>query len=181
VTDVSQVTNAPDVVAPGAIAVREATPDDAQAIRAVAEAAWRATYVGLVTDDAIERFLAQAYAPERVAVRVERHDILVAGRATDPGLCDVEAFAECLVRDGHVQLVAMYAHPEARGQGLGTALLGRVQQRNPGLDIAADVLVGNERGEPFYAARGFEPGQLLVEELAGEPIRERRWWLRAGR
>ena len=52
---------------------------------------------------------------------------------------------------------------------------------NPGLDISADVLIGNELGEPFYVARGFEPGELLDEEIGGETIRERRWWLRAGR
>ena len=28
-------------------------------------------------------------------------------------------------------------------------------------------------------ARGFEPGDLLEEEIGGETIRERRWWLRA--
>jgi GNAT superfamily N-acetyltransferase len=173
VTDVASV---PGTTLAGGIAVREATPADAEAIRLVAEAAWRATYAGLVTGEAIERFLAQAYAPERVAVRVERHDVLVASRAASGA---VDAFAESVIRDGHVQLVAMYARPDARGRGLGSALLAAVRERNPGLDIAADVLLGNERGEPFYAARGFEPGELLVEELAGEPIRERRWWLRA--
>ena len=41
--------------------------------------------------------------------------------------------------------------------------------------------MGNELGEPFYVARGFEPGDLLDEEIGGETIRERRWWLRATR
>ena len=70
--------------------------------------------------------------------------------------------------------------PDARGRGLGSALLGRVRELHPVADLAADVLVGNELGEPFYAARGFEPGDLLLDEVAGQPIRERRWWLRAG-
>jgi hypothetical protein len=51
----------------------------------------------------------------------------------------------------------------------------------PGVDISADVLIGNDLGEPFYAARGFEPGDVLEEELGGETIRERRWWLRPAR
>ena len=71
--------------------------------------------------------------------------------------------------------------PDARGAGLGTALLERVVAANPGLDISADVLIGNELGEPFYVARGFEPGELLDEEIGGETIRERRWWLRPAR
>jgi GNAT superfamily N-acetyltransferase len=172
--------------------VREATPADAPAIRAVAIAAWRATYRGLVPKRAIERFVARAYSPERVALRIERHDVLVAGRepAARRGRAEgepaapapaVEAFAECAPHDDHLQLVAIYALPRARGRGLGSALLAVVIERHPGLDVAADVLVGNGRGEPFYAARGFEPGETLEEELGGVLVAERRWWLRARR
>jgi GNAT superfamily N-acetyltransferase len=75
-------------------------------------------------------------------------------------------------------LTAIYTLPAARGRGLGTALLAAILDRHPGQAVAADVLVGNDLGEPFYQARGFEPVELLVEEIAGEPIRERRWWLR---
>ena len=156
------------------ILVREAVPDDAAAIREVALAAWRATYAGRIDDDAIERFLARAYAEERIALRIERHAVFVAG-AGDV----VEAYAECADRDDHVQLVAIYALPEARGRGLGSALLAAVLAEHPGRDVSADVLVGNDLAEPFYAARGFEPGESLTEELGGVPIRERRWWLRA--
>lgn len=159
---------------PVSIAVRDAIPDDAASIHEIAVAAWRATYAGLIDPGAIERFLAQAYTRERIGLRMERHDLLVAG--TDA----IESFAESVIEDGHVQLVAIYTHPESRGHGLGSALLAVVRERNPGLDIAADVLVGNALGEPFYVARGFEPGELLTEELGGEPIRERRWWLRTG-
>ena len=51
----------------------------------------------------------------------------------------------------------------------------------PGMDISADVLIGNTLGEPFYVARGFEPGDLLDEDFGGDIMRERRWWLRAAR
>ena len=79
----------------------------------------------------------------------------------------------------HAHIVAFYTRPGARGQGIGSALLARVVTAFPGLDLSADVLVGNDLGEPFYVARGFEPGDLLEEEIGGETIRERRWWLRA--
>jgi GNAT superfamily N-acetyltransferase len=161
----------PDVV------VRDARPDDVDAIREIAVSAWRATYAGLISDEAIERFTATAYSAERIALRIERHVVFVAGEGVSP----VQAFAENVERDDHVQIVAIYALPAARGRGLGTALLARVRERHPHDDIAADVLVGNAMGEPFYAARGFEPGELLVDEIAGEEIRERRWWLRATR
>ena len=172
--------------------MREASAADADAVRAVALASWRATYRGLIPRRAIERFLERAYTAERVALRIERHDVLVAGREpvrvrelgdrgrSAPARADVavEAFAECAPEDGHLQLIAIYALPRARGRGLGGALLDALLERHPGLDVSADVLIGNARGEPFYVARGFEPGEQIEEELAGVPVAERRWWLR---
>ena len=161
------------------VVVRPAVPGDLEVIRSIAAAAWRTTYVGLIDPHAIERFLARAYAPERLEVRLGRNDVLVAllpGRDPDG---PPDAFAETVDHGDHVQIVAIYAWPTARNQGLGTALLEAIVARHPGRDLAADVLVGNSMGEPFYVARGFEPGDELADEIAGDPIRERRWWLRA--
>ena len=163
-----------------AVTVRRASPDDADAIREVAQAAWRVTYRELVGEEPIERFLAQAYTPERVAIRIERHETFVAAvEGGDPS--GVDAFVEALADGDHGHIVAFYTRPGIRGQGIGTALLDRVIEAFPGVDISADVLIGNVLGEPFYAARGFEPGDVLEEELGGETIRERRWWLRSTR
>ena len=139
--------------------------------------AWRATYAGRMADDTIERFLAAAYSPERIGVRIERHEVLVAWRARAVGA--IEEFAETAAHEDHLQLVAIYTLPDARGLGLGTALVEAVVAAHPEADLAADVLLGNDLAEPFYAARGFVPGEELVDEIAGEPIHERRWWRRA--
>ena len=162
----------------GTVTVRRAVPDDADAIRQVAHDAWRATSHDLIGEEPVERFLAQAYTPERVALRIERHETFV-GSIEDGDASGVDAFVEAMLEGDHAHIVAFYTRPSARGLGMGSALLDRVVARFPGLDISADVLVGNELGEPFYVARGFEPGDLLEEELGGETIRERRWWLRA--
>ncbi|HEX5827065.1 MAG TPA: GNAT family N-acetyltransferase [Candidatus Limnocylindrales bacterium] len=159
------------------ITVRRATAADAPDILEIATAAWRATYAGLIGDETVERFLAQAYTAERVGLRIERHATFVAG-AGDA----IEAFVETLIEeDGRAHIVAFYARPDARGRGLGTALLDAVLARYPDRPVTADVLIGNELGEPFYAARGFEPGELIEEEVAGATIHERRWWLRRDR
>lgn len=160
--------------------VRDAEPADAAAIRDVARRAWWTTYTGRLADATIERFLAAAYAEERIGVRIERHEVLVAGLAQAGQTADVAAFAEVAAHDDHLQLTAIYADPSVLGLGLGTALLRAVLAAHPADDLAADVLLGNELAEPFYLARGFDPGELLTDEIAGEPVRLRRWWLRPG-
>ncbi len=160
------------------IRVRRATTDDTDAVVDVGLAAWRATYAELLGPEAVERFVAVAYTPDRIASRIGRDVMFVAGY---PGghPSGVDAFIEAVEEPDRPHIVAFYARPESRGRGLGTALLAAIVDAFPGRDISADVLEGNGLGEPFYVARGFEPGETILEDLAGESIRERRWWLRA--
>jgi GNAT superfamily N-acetyltransferase len=161
------------------VRVRPATRADAAAVADVGIAAWRATYTGIVGADAIERFIAGAYTIARIESRIERDVMFVAGHeGGHPS--GVDGFVESLLDHDHPHIVAFYTRPEARGRGLGTALLEAVIATYPGQDLSADVLEGNDLGEPFYRARGFEPGEVIEEDIAGELIRERRWWLRAG-
>jgi GNAT superfamily N-acetyltransferase len=164
---------APD--APPQVNVRRATPSHAPAIHAIADAAWRATYRDLLREETIERFLERAYSEDRVGLRIERHETWVA--ELDGA---VSAFAESEILGERITLVAIYADPELRGMGLGTALLRAIMDAHPGLPVAADVLAGNAAGETFYVARGFVPEEDIDEELDGEHVRERRWWLRPG-
>jgi GNAT superfamily N-acetyltransferase len=159
--------------APPRIGVRRATPSHAPAIRVIADAAWRTTYRDLLRPETVDWFLDRAYSEERVALRIERHETWVA--ELDGA---VAAFAESAIEPDRVNLVAIYADPDRRGLGLGSALLDAIMSAHPGLPIAADVLVGNTAAEPFYAARGFTPGEDVDEELGGEHVHERRWWLR---
>jgi GNAT superfamily N-acetyltransferase len=76
-------------------------------------------------------------------------------------------------------LVAIYADPDRRGLGLGTAALAAIVAAHPDLPVVADVLIGNLRGETFYAARGFAPREAIDEQLGSEHVAERRWWLEA--
>jgi len=172
----SDVELAPDPartpIAPSTIRVRRATPSHAPAIRSIADAAWRATYRDLLHEDTIEWFLERAYSEDRVGLRIERHETWVAEL---DGV--VSAFAESEILPDRVTLVAIYAEPALRGLGLGSALLDAIMEAHPGLPVAADVLAGNAAGETFYRARGFVPGEDVDEELGGEHVRERRWWL----
>ena len=154
--------------------MRDPGIDDAAIIRVVAAAAWRATYRGLLADRTIEAFVDFAYSIERLGRRIERHTFLVAEQAGS-----IVAFADALVEGVRLNLAAMYADPDRRGQGAGTLLLMELRTRFPDRPISADVLVGNRRGELFYEARGFVPGEAVEADLFGEPVVERRWWLAA--
>ena len=156
------------------IRVRRATPSHAPAIRAIAHDAWRDTYRDLLRADTIEWFLERAYSEERVELRIERHETWVA--ELDGA---VAAFAETAIEPDRVTLVAIYVDPDARGMGLGTSLLDVIVDAHPDLPVAADVLAGNCKGEPFYVARGFEPRETVEEQLGAELVSERRWWLPA--
>jgi ribosomal protein S18 acetylase RimI-like enzyme len=73
------------------------------------------------------------------------------------------------VSDGQLQIFGMWVAPEARGQGLGRALLdaaflwGKVRGA---ASARLAVTIGNDAGEYLYAKAGFEPtGET-------EPLRE---------
>jgi GNAT superfamily N-acetyltransferase len=152
--------------------VRDATPADIEGIARIAAAAWRDTYKGLLAPATIEAFIAGAYSAERLARRVARDEFLV-------GLADgvVVAFADAFVDDDRLTLAAIYVDPPRRGAGTGTLLLEELRRRHPELPVVADVLNGNRKGEVFYERRGFEPRETLEDDLFGERVVERRWWL----
>lgn len=151
--------------------VRRAGADDVPAIMAVAADAWRDTYAGLLSSDTIERFIERAYSRERVELRVTEHHFYVA-----EGAEGVVAFADAIERDDRLELAAIYALPNVRGRGSGTALLRKLLELFPGRDISADVLENNRKGEVFYERRGFAPRERVEATLFDEAVVERRWW-----
>ncbi len=151
--------------------IRQARVDDVDGVIAVADAAWRDTYSGLLKAETIEGFITRSYSPQRVTTRIEDDHFYVA-----EGPNGIVAFADAVERPDRVDLVALYAIPGFRGQGAGTALLMTVARLFPRSDISADVLSGNRKGEVFYERRGFTPRETIDMTLLGEPVVERRWW-----
>jgi len=151
--------------------VRPATAADAQAIQAIAAAAWRDTYDGLLAPATIEAH-ERASSLERLVRRIEADTFLVAEADGE-----IIAFADAIFDGDHVNLAAIYADPAWRGRGAGSRLLADLRARFPEWAIAADVLAGNRKGEVFYEARGFVRRETLPAELFGEAVMERRWWL----
>lgn len=156
-----------------ALSVRRAEVRDIEAVRTVAEAAWRDTYAELLKPETIEAFLAAAYSVERMEQRIASTFVAENGSR-------IIAFAGAVERPDRLDLVAIYALPERRGEGAGTLLLEAVRAAFPGQRISADVLEGNRKGEVFYEAKGFVAHERLEADLFGEAVVERRWWLEPG-
>ena len=152
--------------------VRDARTGDAVEVRAVASAAWQDTYRGLLWQSTIQAFVEAAYAVNMLESRIARHTFLV---VEDEGR--IIAFANAVIAIDRLNLAAIYTLPDRRGSGAGTILLKELRTRFPELPVAADVVSGNDKGEVFYERRGFVPREILVDELFGEPVVQRRWWL----
>jgi ribosomal protein S18 acetylase RimI-like enzyme len=140
--------------------VRAATTEDLARICEICSVAYRETYRDLLPATFIERTIRDFYQPERVAREVEPAPphwygyqvVEEAGRV-------LGAAGGGLREPGVGELYVIYLDPAERNRGLGTLLLDRVveQLTEAGAkEIWAAVFRGNERGIPFYRARGFE-------------------------
>lgn len=160
--------------------LRDARPDDAEAIASIARASWHAAYGGFLSDAAIEATVDEWYAP----ATLRRHigaagEFLVAEADADRPNGSVALLGFAHVRYapeiGNVVLRRIYVHPDAWGAGVGSALLGAVARRF--LDdherISAVVFDENEVGLSFYRRHGFETIGEQTTTFGGEEHDER--------
>lgn len=174
--------------------IRPAEPDDAPAVRAVAEDAWWAAYAGLLDAATIREALADLYEESFLRrVVAERDDILflvaerVGGSEADTGTEDGEeagadaekgvvgfATAQQTWAD-EVEIHTLYVHPDHWEEGIGTALLESVEEaaRDAGADrLRCEVASGNHVGRAFVEARGFERVETVTTEVGDETVPE---------
>ena len=164
------------------VTVRLAAAGDADAIGRIQVESWRAAYAGLVPDEALEGFdvterqrlwregLSCAPRPGSATFVVEETGAVV-GFASVGASRDAEGDAEA-------ELYAIYLHPDSWGRGIGRALLRRAEDsmRASGFRQAILwVLEGNERGERFYRAAGWEQDGRKVDTFQGAAVSELRY------
>jgi ribosomal protein S18 acetylase RimI-like enzyme len=161
--------------------VREATTDDVESIRAVAESSWERDYADLLTRDTVAAGVNDWYDEATLAERVtdERTPVRVAETGDGEG-GDVVGFAHGYVdgETGHV--LRLYVHPEERRSGTGQRLLDAmvdalVERGSERVD--ATVLAANEQGRAFYESRGFEQVAVAETTIGGEAYPECRYRL----
>lgn len=142
--------------------VRCAVSDDATAIREIARKSWHAAYDPILGAEIVTETIDRWYALEDLEASITearaREDavFLVAEEANEPvGFAHAGPHRE---RPAVASLNRIYAHPDRWGEGIGRALLKRVQDALSGeydrLYLA--VLADNEVGVSFYESTGFE-------------------------
>jgi GNAT superfamily N-acetyltransferase len=163
------------------VTVREATAADADAIGRIHVETWRGAYRGLLPDDV----LAALAVDERqrmwreILSRERPHGsatFVAHGQGELVGFASVGAARG--EADGVGELYAIYVHPTSWSTGVGRALIRHAETslRGSGFrEAMLWVLEGNERGERFYRAAGWEQNGRKVDELQGAEVVELRY------
>lgn len=134
---------------------REATPDDIEAIRAIATASWEADYPAIISRETIEQGIDEWYAPEALE-REFRDAQTVLVLAVDDDPC---GFVHAVAAEEIGHLLRLYVVPERRREGIGARLLDEATERLLIHDVEqlrAMVLSANDSGIDFYRANGFD-------------------------
>lgn len=156
--------------------IRPATATDAAGIAAVADETWRATYAGILPEEAIGQFLVDAYATAALEARIERADRFDVAVAEGDGT--VVGFSEWTAAPDADEALwaATYVRPAWQRRGIGrTFLLGAVAAyRGRRTRLVVVVAEANAAGGAFYRAMGFVPVERLDSGILGTPIREIR-------
>ncbi len=136
--------------------LKAATPEDAPAIQHVAAVSWRFTYKDIFTPDYIANFVARAYALESLSKQIanSRHIFEVVTNFAN----QVIGFAHCGDSGKGPELFRLYLLPEYHRQGIGQALIRRIEEKMRTQKITryfCYVHGRNEIGKSFYAKQAF--------------------------
>lgn len=136
--------------------VRVATPEDALAVRRVADAAWHDAHAPIVGTEAVEEFLDDYYAVEDLRTRYRDAASTTFVAEVDG---EVVGYAAGVPTDEAYDLGSIYVYPERQGEGIGSRLVDEIeaQAREEDYDtLRLVVMADNDHAREFYEARGFE-------------------------
>ncbi|QLG28616.1 GNAT family N-acetyltransferase [Halorarum halophilum] len=156
--------------------LRDATPDDVEDVRAVANASLEASYGHVLSEGAIEDAVESWYETEELSRELDDDDAVFVVAEEDG---EVVGFVQSYFVDRRErigQLDWLHVHPDHRGHGVGSDLLRRVEAElleRGATRIEGRVLVANESGTEFYAEEGFTAGPEREVEIGGETFSER--------
>ncbi|MCG1002418.1 MULTISPECIES: GNAT family N-acetyltransferase [Halobacterium] len=165
--------------------VREATHDDADGIRRVADASLEATYAGQLGEDIVAAAADEWYGTDRLADRLDVADVVFLVVVVDDR---VVAFSESELdvrqptgedslesASGVAAIQWLHVHPDHRDEGLGGRLLERTESdlfERGANRVEGRVLAANRAGNEFYRASGYGRTGKRTLDIAGETYTE---------
>ena len=152
--------------------VREATADDREAIRRVAERSWEHDYPGILNRETISEGIGEWYSDERLGEVLDTDGALLLVAEDDS---EVLGFSHAVWEGTEGSILRLYVEPDSRRTGVGTQLVerSRVALFGEGVDrIRAMVLAENELGNSFYHDHGFERIEVNETTISGESYDE---------
>lgn len=150
------------------LTVRPATAADIPALRALADAIWRACYPGIITVAQIDYMLERMYAADQIASE------LAGGMAWDLAEDGGQpagflAYGPVDVRRA-IKLHKLYLRPELHGRGHGQQLLGHFHaaaRRAGAVRVHLQVNKANTRALRAYERAGYRIERVAVADIGG--------------
>lgn len=141
------------------VTVRPADPADRQRIRECHVAAIRAFGPDAYDDRQVAAWAAKGDPEDDYPVTADGHYVVVAERADADGTAadgdgEVVGYGHLVPTERAVR--AVYVHPGAAGDGVGTALLDALESRARDLDLDALTLHASLNAAGFYEHAGYE-------------------------
>ncbi|MCA0149641.1 GNAT family N-acetyltransferase [Rossellomorea vietnamensis] len=164
------------------IHIQKANRSHVQGIKKVCSEVNRATYRDIYTKEYIERVIEEFYNEERILKEVTSLDRHWGGYYVALENDEViGAGGGGMISETEGELYVLYLDPTRRNEGIGTLLLEAITQQQKEEFHASkqwvSVQEGNEKGIPFYEARGFvyENAQLGYGNEGEEDYRSLRY------
>ncbi|GAA2650625.1 GNAT family N-acetyltransferase [Paractinoplanes durhamensis] len=143
--------------------IRDARAEDVDAIVAIGQQTWPATYA-FAGDEYVRDGLAAWWSPAAIARSLGDTTVLVAEDGS--GLVGV---GNIDLRGAVPIIWKLYVLPETQGTGAGSALMAGLIERAGGLAVRLEYVAGNSRAAGFYAGRGFTELRREAGERPGWP------------
>lgn len=142
------------------VTIQKATPQHAGGIAKVCIDSYWATYGDLLSSEYINRMIKEFYTHERIVKEVTTTSRQWNGWivAVDDGEV-VGAGAGGMISENHGELFVLYLDPERRKEGIGTMILDAVTEEFKEYGAKeqwVNVTKANDKGIPFYKAKGFQ-------------------------
>ncbi|MEN2767581.1 GNAT family N-acetyltransferase [Ornithinibacillus xuwenensis] len=142
------------------IKIVKADTSHVEGIAKVCTDATRATYRDIYTDEQIETIIKEFYKPERILKEVSTTTEGWGGYfvAVEDDVV-IGAGGGGMIRKDVGEIYVLYLKPDRRNEGIGTYLVHAIteqQKEYHAKEQWVSVQKGNEKGIPFYEAKGFQ-------------------------